>query len=298
MEKKTAHFLCCGVAVLMVGGLLLTNLQLSRQVKELRGQLSSAEDRISLEVRRVQSLVDGEYSRIQTLLSDSASLFSKAETALAYENGQLVYTASVIPKEVRTGETLALSVDGVAEPVEMTWEQDYYSAHVALPLKEEINATVVFRAQEGTRMEVLPTLNSRDMLSLDYNTDWVPSGGDHMAEYGELLYVELYPDIITPAQLGDAQMVCVIVDGVIGTEVGRVDLSPTEGTHGYQYQANLAEYLGLKGEYSIRLEVILPGGLRLTESGSAAAGFRSSETGTSGRSAGGGSLYPEFQEDD
>ncbi|WP_300297644.1 hypothetical protein [uncultured Intestinimonas sp.] len=163
-KKKLLAPLACAAAFAVLAGM---DLSLQGQVEELSWQLSDYRD----EVQELQSQLDRSVSRqeaaVREALETEASLFSGAETALSYRDGELAVEVSVVPKLLRQGES-AFAVLDTGESAPLTdGGNGRLTASIPCSLREEVAVTTVFTYEGETRREALDTLYAADSLYLD-----------------------------------------------------------------------------------------------------------------------------------
>ena len=137
-KRKLLPPLACAAAFAVLAGM---NLSLQGQVEELSWQLSDYRD----EVQELQSQLDRSVSRqeaaIREALETEASLFSGAETALSYRDGELAVEVSVVPKLLRQGES-AFAVLDTGESAPLTdGGNGRLTASIPCSLREEVAVT-------------------------------------------------------------------------------------------------------------------------------------------------------------
>lgn len=184
MDKKTGHILSAVVAVAVVGGLFWQNAALQDKVDQLSQQISTLSNQL---VDTRYDLSD-EIGTLRRDLEDGASLFSTAETDLGYKNGALTLAVTVVPKELRTGESAQVSLS-TGESADLTDDgSGRLSGVLTCSLRASLEPVVTLTAGETQRREILPTLWTDELFTIKGDSDW--SGGVKNRE--DLLSITLY----------------------------------------------------------------------------------------------------------
>lgn len=184
MDKKTGHILSAVVAVAVVGGLFWQNAALQDKVDQLSQQISTLSNQL---VDTRYDLSD-EIGTLRRDLEDEASLFSTAETDLGYKNGALTLAVTVVPKELRTGETAQVSLS-TGETADLTDDgSGRLTGVLTCSLRASLEPVVTLTAGETQRREILPTLWTDELFTIKGDSDW--TGGEKNPE--DLLSVILY----------------------------------------------------------------------------------------------------------
>lgn len=184
MDKKTGHILSAVVAVAVVGGLFWQNAALQDKVDQLSQQISTLSDQL---VDTRYDLSD-EIGTLRRDLEDEVSLFSTAETDLGYKNGALTLAVTVVPKELRAGETALVSLS-TGETADLTDDgSGRLSGVLTCSLRASLEPVVTLTAGETQRREILPTLWTDELFTIKGDSDW--TGGVKNRE--DLLSITLY----------------------------------------------------------------------------------------------------------
>lgn len=184
MDKKTGHILSAVVAVAVVGGLFWRNAALQDKVDQLSQQISTLSNQL---VDTRYDLSD-EIGALRQDLGEEASLFSTAETDLGYKNGALTLAVTVVPKELRTGETAQVSLS-TGESADLTDDgSGRLTGVLTCSLRASLEPVVTLTAGETQRREILPTLWTDELFTIKGDSDW--TGGVKNRE--DLLSITLY----------------------------------------------------------------------------------------------------------
>ena len=174
MDKKTGHILSAVVAVAVVGGLFWQNAALQDKVDQLSQQISTLSDHL---VDTRYDLSD-EIGTLRQDLGEEASLFSTAETDLGYKNGALTLAVTVVPKELRAGETAQVSLSTGETAVLTDDGTGRLSGVLTCSLRDSLEPVVSLTAGDRTRREILPTLWTNALFTLKGDSYWA-SDGEH-----------------------------------------------------------------------------------------------------------------------
>lgn len=184
MDKKTGHILSAVVAVAVVGGLFWRNAALQDKVDQLSQQISTLSNQL---VDTRYDLSD-EIGALRQDLGEEASLFSTAETDLGYKNGALTLAVTVVPKELRAGETAQVALS-TGESADLTDDgSGRLSGVLTCSLRASLEPVVTLTAGETQRREILPTLWTDELFTIKGDSDW--TGGVKNRE--DLLSITLY----------------------------------------------------------------------------------------------------------
>ena len=184
MDKKTGHILSAVVAVAVVGGLFWQNAALQDKVDQLSQQISTLSNQL---VDTRYDLSD-EIGTLRQDLGEEASLFSTAETDLGYKNGALTLAVTVVPKELRAGETAQVTLS-TGESADLTDDgSGRLTGVLTCSLRASLEPVVTLTAGETQRREILPTLWTDELFTIKGDSDW--TGGVKNRE--DLLSITLY----------------------------------------------------------------------------------------------------------
>lgn len=184
MDKKTGHILSAVVAAAVVGGLFWQNAALQDKVDQLSQQISTLSNQL---VDTRYDLSD-EIGTLRQDLGEEASLFSTAETDLGYKNGALTLAVTVVPKELRAGETAQVTLS-TGESADLTDDgSGRLSGVLTCSLRASLEPVVTLTAGETQRREILPTLWTDELFTIKGDSDW--TGGVKNRE--DLLSITLY----------------------------------------------------------------------------------------------------------
>ena len=290
MDKKMKHILSAVVAVAVAGGLFWQNAALQDKVDQLSQQVSSLSTQ----------LVDARYelsNQVESLRRDMEaenSLFSAVETELGYENGALSLAVAVTPKELSAGETAQVALS-TGETAVLTGDgTGRLTGVLTCSLRASLEPVVSLTAGAVTRREVLPTLWTDDLLSLEGLCDWV--GSDQT--YAHVLSLTLQ----TPERGAlRAERVAVEVRSAVLDAADPGSLLDTVAAvrqDDGSWQADLSQYLVTKGEYDYTFWVtaVTSDGLTLA-SDQPAAGCQQDGDGWGSASSGSFALTVRFEEE-
>ena len=290
MDKKMKHILSAVVAVAVAGGLFWQNTALQDKVDQLSQQVSSLSNQ----------LVDARYelsNQVESLRRDMEaenSLFSAVETELGYENGALTLAVAVTPKELSAGETAQVALS-TGETAVLTGDgTGRLTGVLTCSLRASLEPVVSLTAGAVTRLEVLPTLWTDDLLSLEGLCDWV--GSDQT--YAHVLSLTLQ----TPERGAlQAERVAVEVRSAVLDAADPGSLLDTVAAvrqDDGSWQADLSQYLVTEGEYDYAFWVtaVTSDGLTLA-SDQPAAGCQQDGDGWGSASSGSFALTVRFEEE-
>ena len=164
MDKKKLPAVAAGIAL---AALVWLNWVHFDQINRLYGEVNELQDGLNDLKEDYRRAMDSQRLLLQEGLEREASLFSRAETSLSYDNGMLVLEAAVVPKELRAGETALLTLDtGESAPL-TDGGNGRLTASIPCSLREEVAVTAVFTYEGETRREALDTLYMADSFYLD-----------------------------------------------------------------------------------------------------------------------------------
>ena len=288
MDKKKLPAVAAGVAL---AALVWLNWVHFDQINRLYGEVNELQDGLNDLKEDYRRAMDSQRLLLQEGLEREASLFSRAETSLSYDNGMLVLEAAVVPKELRAGETALLTLD-TGESATLTDDgTGWLRGRLTCSLREELAPVVTLSTQESTRREALPEMWTEELLTYQGTSQWAcdAEGLD------SILMVTLKPyHRDGPRQVAEVWVevrYAALDPEAPGSLAGRVQaVQDAEGT----WRADLGDHI-VKGEtydYACYLTVELEGGLELTSLDPAA---EQSWEGNSGHSSSGDCyLRPPF----
>lgn len=241
MDKKTGHILSAVVAVAVVGGLFWQNAALQDKVDQLSQQISTLSDQL---VDTRYDLSD-EIGTLRQDLGEEASLFSTAETDLGYKNGALTLAVTVVPKELRAGESAQVSLS-TGESADLTDDgSGRLTGVLTCSLRASLEPVVTLTAGETQRREILPTLWTDELFTIKGDSDW--TGGVKNRE--DLLSITLY----TPENSAlEVERVTVEVRSAILEVVEGVLVDTVEAVQqdDGSWQADIRQFIEDKEEYN------------------------------------------------
>ena len=288
MDKKKLPAVAAGVAL---AALVWLNWVHFDQINRLYGEVNELQDGLNDLKEDYRRAMDSQRLLLQEGLEREASLFSRAETSLSYDNGMLVLEAAVVPKELRAGETALLTLD-TGESAPLTDDgTGWLRGRLTCSLREQLVPVVTLSTQESTRREALPEMWTEELLTYQGTSQWAcdAEGLD------SILMVTLKPyHRDGPRQVAEVWVevrYAALDPEAPGSLAGRVQaVQDAEGT----WRADLGDHI-VKGEtydYACYLTVELEGGLELTSLDPAA---EQSWEGNSGHSSSGDCyLRPSF----
>ena len=288
MDKKKLPAVAAGIAL---AALVWLNWVHFDQINRLYGEVNELQDGLNDLKEDYRRAMDSQRLLLQEGLEREASLFSRAETSLSYDNGMLVLEAAVVPKELRAGETALLTLD-TGESAPLTDDgTGWLRGRLTCSLREELAPVVTLSTQESTRREALPEMWTEELLTYQGTSQWAcdAEGLD------SILMVTLKPyHRDGPRQVAEVWVevrYAALDPEAPGSLAGRVQaVQDAEGT----WRADLGDHI-VKGEtydYACYLTVELEGGLELTSLDPAA---EQSWEGNSGHSSSGDCyLRPSF----
>lgn len=288
MDKKKLPAVAAGVAL---AALVWLNWVHFDQINRLYGEVNELQDGLNDLKEDYRRAMDSQRLLLQEGLEREASLFSRAETSLSYDNGMLVLEAAVVPKELRAGETALLTLD-TGESAPLTDDgTGWLRGSLSCSVQEQLVPVVTLSTQESTRREALPEMWTEELLTYQGTSQWAcdAEGLD------SILMVTLKPyHRDGPRQVAEVWVevrYAALDPEAPGSLAGRVQaVQEAEGT----WRADLGDHI-VKGEtydYACYLTVELEGGLELTSLDPAA---EQSWEGNSGHSSSGDCyLRPSF----
>lgn len=288
MDKKKLPAVAAGIAL---AALVWLNWVHFDQINRLYGEVNELQDGLNDLKEDYRRAMDSQRLLLQEGLEREASLFSRAETSLSYDNGMLVLEAAVVPKELRAGETALLTLD-TGESAPLTDDgTGWLRGSLSCSVQEQLVPVVTLSTQESTRREALPEMWTEELLTYQGTSQWAcdAEGLD------SILMVTLKPyHRDGPRQVAEVWVevrYAALDPEAPGSLAGRVQaVQDAEGT----WRADLGDHI-VKGEtydYACYLTVELEGGLELTSLDPAA---EQSWEGNSGHSSSGDCyLCPSF----
>ncbi|WP_295634479.1 hypothetical protein [uncultured Intestinimonas sp.] len=288
MDKKKLPAVAAGIAL---AALVWLNWVHFDQINRLYGEVNELQDGLNDLKEDYRRAMDSQRLLLQEGLEREASLFSRAETSLSYDNGMLVLEAAVVPKELRAGETALLTLD-TGESAPLTDDgTGWLRGSLSCSVQEQLVPVVTLSTQESTRREALPEMWTEELLTYQGTSQWAcdAEGLD------SILMVTLKPyHRDGPRQVAEVWVevrYAALDPEAPGSLAGRVQaVQDAEGT----WRADLGDHI-VKGEtydYACYLTVELEGGLELTSLDPAA---EQSWEGNSGHSSSGDCyLRPSF----
>lgn len=238
MDKKTGHILSAVVAVAVVGGLFWQNAALQDKVDQLSQQVSSLSNQL---VDTRYDLSD-EIGILRRDLEDEASLFSTVETELGYENGALTLAVTVVPKELRAGETAQVSLSTGETAVLTDDSTGRLSGVLTCSLRDSLEPVVSLTAGDQTRREILPTLWTNELFTLKGDSRWEDGTPSDVL----CLTFNAPENSALEVETVTVEVRAAILEVVEGSLVGTLEAVPqADGS----WRADLSQYLNTEEEY-------------------------------------------------
>ena len=240
MDKKTGHILSAVVAVAVVGGLFWQNAALQDKVDQLSDRVSTLSNQL---VDTRYDLSD-EIGTLRQDLGEEASLFSTAETDLGYENGALTLAVTVVPKELRAGETVQVSLS-TGESAPLTDDgSGRLSGVLTCSLRASLEPVVTLTAGETQRREILPTLWTDELFTIKGDSDW--TGGEKNPEDILSLLLSAPENSALEVESVTVEVRSTVLQVVEGALVDTVEAVQQEDG---SWQADISPFIDDKEEY-------------------------------------------------
>ena len=169
MDKKKLPAVAAGIAL---AALVWLNWVHFDQINRLYGEVNELQDGLNDLKEDYRRAMDSQRLLLQEGLEREASLFSRAETSLSYDNGMLVLEAAVVPKELRAGETALLTLD-TGESAPLTDDgTGWLRGSLSCSVQEQLVPVVTLSTQESTRREALPEMWTEELLTYQGTSQW------------------------------------------------------------------------------------------------------------------------------
>lgn len=266
MDKRKAHILCGVIAGAVVVSLFVMNLWLVVHVNTLERQLSSHASTMTHRIGLLEQQIDTQQRGLLERLDQQGSLFSAQQTGLSYADGIVTFSVTVMPKEVRQGESLLLVVGEVSAALSPTaGTPAAYSASVELPFQESYAPAVILLSGAGQRLETLAPIYTDELLQVDTAACWPGQLYNWPGEEGTFYLCAA----IDPAEVETLELILRTQDSQ--AELARFSMQPIgdfprdqfqEGM--FAYAADLGEWKDREGEYQLFAQLTTKGGLLLT----------------------------------
>lgn len=285
MDKKKLPAVVAGIAL---AALVWLNWVHFDQINRLYGEVNELQDGLNDLKEDYRRAMDSQRLLLQEGLEREASLFSRAETSLSYDNGMLVLEAAVVPKELRAGETALLTLD-TGESVPLTDDgSGWLRGSLSCSVQEQLVPVVTLSTQESTRREALPEMWTEEVLTLQCHVDW--------NNKDETLRITLWSEnesVLTalPEEVWIEVRYTVLDPQDLGSLAGRVQ---AERSADGGWQADLGEYFTGDYDWSFFVTARMAGGLELVSNGAVAARSREDDQRTMAYYGGWSSLSPSF----
>lgn len=226
--------------------LLSVTFSLRAEVSTLQRTVDALSDEVERQNAYVQNSISEMGDRLSQDLAEQASLFSSVKAQLSYQDGKLVLTADVLPKEVVAGTTYLLTLEDTDQSVNMISDGKSWQGTLSLEPASEFTPVVVVQSASGARQEALDTLYPDSILAVSGECTWSMDAPQANTD-GLLLYVALTPSAGGPVTgPEDVARLSLTVRDDNGTALETVEMTaapaPSEDTRLW-YQADLSNYL-------------------------------------------------------
>lgn len=289
--SKHIRSILVGILCLLVAVLIAMTLSLREDVAQLQHAVEELSTDIDSQSAYLQNSISEMGNRLTQDLAEQGSLFSKVEAQLSYQKGELVLTASVLPKEVVAGTSYLLTLENTAQSVEMVSDGKTWSGTLKLSPSAEFTPVVVEQSSAGARQEALDTLYPDNILAIEGSSIWSwnldemgPTAEQQKAE--NVLYVTLVPNTDGPVRTAeDVSRLTLLVKDGNGATLEAMDMSAMDAPDGdtrLWYQADLSAYMEQES-CSIHLYTTLEtsSGLTLCDASNEAASYAKDGMGSS-----------------
>ena len=174
MNAPRKNFKTIIIALLVV--LLAVNtvqlVQVKNELHHLRNDYMSMYNTINNRVTNVQNTLTRQTNEIREILDEQESLFASTGVDVSYRDRKLSVTISAVPKELKSNETLwvSLSVNG-----ETITQQFDTSGKAVIPLEPTVTSfvpTVQIKSPAGVKQQVLNEVSTIEFMSADIYAFW------------------------------------------------------------------------------------------------------------------------------
>ena len=162
-------------------------IQIKQNLNDLTYEYNPTLSNMQSDIRNIENSFARQYNRIDTLLTEQASLFSKTDVSMKLQGNLIAVTMKAVPKELQNNETrlARITADGT------THEQKTDAAGTATLLiypAEYIQPSFVIQSPSGMKQEAL-----EDIYVMNYISSSVHAGWNHEREaVDEELILDLY----------------------------------------------------------------------------------------------------------
>lgn len=173
---------------LLLGVLILGNVffwvRMNEDLKNLEHRiLSVPSGASSFELNSVKE-------EITELLKKDASILSFQNVSIEAEEGALVCRLKVVPKELKNGEKVFFTLEGLKQEA-VTTDRAYYEGEFLLTKPGSLQSVVSFESKEGVRMESLNVPNVRDVMRFQVETALIRTEGEPI----ETMELRIHADV-------------------------------------------------------------------------------------------------------
>lgn len=270
--------------------LLAMTVTLRDQVQAMQTSVDSLSSQVESQNAYLQNSISEMGARLSQSLEEQGSLFSKVEARLSYQQGELVLTANVLPKEVVAGTTYLLTLENDSQSVNMTSDGKNWTGTLRLEPAAEFTPVVVIQSASGARQEALDTLYPDNILAVEGDSIWSwnrsETGSAPQNQSDNILYLALVPNGDGPvASPSDLDRVVLTIQDDSGAVLEAMDITATEAPEGdtrLWYMADLSAYME-EETCSIHLYITLEtvSGLTLSDPSNESASYAQDPQGSS-----------------
>ena len=140
------------------------NLSLRKQVEELSRQMHESQHNTAQWLRDIHHSLSDQETIIRDAMAAEASLFTGMETLLDDQDGGLVLSVSLVPKEFTPGDRALLALD-TGESIPMTAQENgRLTGSLPCSLRWELKPSVILLRGETRYSEALPSIWSDSLL--------------------------------------------------------------------------------------------------------------------------------------
>ncbi|MBQ3508970.1 MAG: hypothetical protein IJA90_02960 [Peptococcaceae bacterium] len=184
--------------------------QIKQELADLTYDYNHTLNSIKYDIGIIENISEHQYSRVESLLTEQASLFSKTDVTMKLAGNQIAVTMNAVPKELQNDETLIarITANGIIynQPADKNG-----SATLLVEPAEIMQPSFVIQSSSGIRQEVLSEISL-----WSYITSYVQTSWDHQQEATERkLILDLYLEDMaeqpfTADEIAEAK--CIVID--------------------------------------------------------------------------------------
>ena len=272
----------------------------------MKNQINNLEREIS----RIHNSYDGGFRdiryEISTLRNDLFDKIHKGESMLAsydvdakYNNGRVLYTVDIVPKEKQRDEKIFVSI-GANKEEAMDANSSSYIATFDMEPDSEIKPLVTIESSTGVRQEVLPNTYLDELFCLEYDLIWNNRNSSHDENGKFSIFIYANNENSTSLLRGEPKATVVIIDTSTDLEIDRIKMD-IEGNYSgedepktIKFNGDLSAYVKKEGRYEVFLELETEDGLDYRELIAAYSNQKISSSSSESMSHAGGSgmIYP------